>query len=71
MAKKDTAPAAVQEQVKDKKQLIDELVAKAKNKGSLTYTEVSEFLGNIELDKDEMDDMYEQLLYVVSLVDER
>lgn len=61
MTKKNAAPEVTQEQVKDKKQLIEELLAKAKNKGSLTYTEVSEFLGNIELDKDEMDDMYEQL----------
>lgn len=61
MTKKNAAPEATQEQVKDKKQLIEELLAKAKNKGSLTYTEVSEFLGNVELDKDEMDDMYEQL----------
>jgi len=61
MTKKDTAPVAPQEQAKDKKQLIDELVTKAKSKGSLTYTEISEHLGNVELDKDEMDDMYEQL----------
>lgn len=61
MTKKNAAPEVTQEQVKDKKQLIEELLVKAKNKGSLTYTEVSEFLGNIDLDKDEMDDMYEQL----------
>ena len=61
MTKKDTAPVAAQEQVKDKKQLIDELINKAKSKGSLTYTDISEHLGNVELDKDEMDDMYEQL----------
>ena len=61
MTKKDVAPVTAQEQAKDKKQLIDELVTKAKAKGSLTYTEISEHLGNVDLDKDEMDDMYEQL----------
>ncbi len=61
MTKKDTAQEVIQEQAKDKKQLIEELVEKAKAKGSLTYTEISEHLGNIDLDKDEMDDMYEQL----------
>ncbi len=61
MTKKDMAPEAVQEQTKDKKQIIDELVAKAKVKGSLTYTDISEHLGSVDLDKDEMDDMYEQL----------
>ena len=48
--------------MKSKQQLIDELVAKAKGKGSLTYTEISDHLGNIELDKEDMDDMYEQLI---------
>ena len=61
MTKKDVAPVAAQEQAKDKKQIIDELVSKAKAKGSLTYTEIAEHMGNVDLDKDEMDDMYEQL----------
>ena len=61
MAKKETQQE-VQEQVKDKKQLIEELVAKAKGKGTLTYTEISDHMGNIELDKEDMDDMYEQLI---------
>ena len=61
MTKKNVAPVTAQEQTKDKKQLIDELVAKAKAKGSLTYTEIAEHMGNIDFDKDEMDDMYEQL----------
>ena len=61
MTKKDVAPVTAQEQAKDKKQIIEELVSKAKAKGSLTYTDISEHLGNVELDKDEMDDMYEQL----------
>lgn len=62
MAKKEVQQETLQEQVKDKKQLIEELTAKAKGKNSLTYTEISLHLGNIELDKDDMDDMYEQLL---------
>lgn len=62
MAKKEAQQETIQEQVKDKKQLIEELAAKAKGKNSLTYTEISLHLGNIELDKDDMDDMYEQLL---------
>ncbi len=62
MAKKETQQENLQTQVKDKKQLIEELTAKAKSKGSLTYTEISDHLGNIELDKDDMDDMYEQLI---------
>ena len=61
MTKKDVAPVTANEQAKDKKQIIDELVTKAKAKGSLTYTEIAEHLGNVDLDKDEMDDMYEQL----------
>ena len=62
MAKKDIQQETLQEQVKDKKQLIRELVSKAKGKGSLTYTEISEHLGNVEMDKDDMDDIYEQLI---------
>ncbi len=61
MTKKDVAPVTAQEQAKDKKQIIEELVAKAKSKGTLTYTEIAEHIGNVDLDKDEMDDMYEQL----------
>lgn len=61
MTKKDTAQEAMQETTKDKKQIIEELVNKAKARGTLTYTEISECLGNVELDKDEMDDMYEQI----------
>ncbi|MCI9598046.1 MAG: RNA polymerase sigma factor RpoD [Firmicutes bacterium] len=62
MAKKEAQQENLQTQVKDKKQLIEELTVKAKGKGSLTYTEISDHLGNIELDKDDMDDMYEQLI---------
>lgn len=62
MAKKEAQQENLQTQVKDKKQLIEELTAKAKGKDSLTYTEISDHLGNIELDKDDMDDMYEQLI---------
>lgn len=62
MTKKNVQQETMQEQIKDKKQLIEELTEKAKSKGSLTYTEISDHLGNIELDKDDMDDMYEQLI---------
>lgn len=62
MAKQEAQQETLQPQPKDKKQLIEELVAKAKGKNSLTYTEISDHLGNIEMDKDDMDDMYEQLI---------
>lgn len=56
MAKKEVQQEPMQEQVKDKKQLLEELTEKAKGKGSLTYTEISDYMGNMELDKDDMDD---------------
>ncbi len=62
MAKQEAQQETLQPQPKDKKQLIEELVAKAKGKNSLTYTEISDHLGNTEMDKDDMDDMYEQLI---------
>ena len=40
MAKKEVQQEPMQEQVKDKKQLLEELTEKAKGKGSLTYTEI-------------------------------
>ena len=61
MAKKEVQQEPMQEQVKDKKQLLEELTEKAKGKGSLTYTEISDYMGNMELDKDDMDDLYDQL----------
>jgi len=51
-----------EQQVKDKQQIVEELTLKGKGKGSLSYTEISECLGDIELDKEEMDDLYEQVL---------
>lgn len=51
-----------QEQVKDKQQIVEELAAKGKEKGAMTYTEISDHIGNNELDKEEMDDIYEQLI---------
>ncbi len=62
MAKQEAQQETLQPQLKDKKQLIEELAEKAKGRGSLTYTEISDHLGNVEMDKDDMDDMYEQLI---------
>ena len=62
MPKKEVQQEPMQEQVKDKKQLLEELTEKAKGKGSLTYTEISDYMGNMELDKDDMDDLYDQLM---------
>jgi len=47
-----------------KKQIISDLISKASkgNKKTLTYTQISERLGEVELDKDEMEDIYETLM---------
>ncbi len=47
-----------------KKQIISDLISKASsgNKKSLTYTQISDRLGEIELDKDEMEEIYETLM---------
>ena len=41
---------------------INELVEKAKSKGSISYRGISDFLENIEMDKDQMDDLYDSLI---------
>lgn len=53
---------AQQVQAKDKQQIIEELAVKGKEKGAMTYTEISDHIGNNELDKEDMDDIYEQLM---------
>ncbi|MCR5481561.1 MAG: RNA polymerase sigma factor RpoD [Clostridia bacterium] len=40
---------------------VSELMKKAKGKGSITFGEVEDCLEGIELDKDQMDDLYDQL----------
>ena len=47
-----------------KQQLIKDLTEKASrgNKMSLSYTDISNRLGDVELDKDQMEDLYEALM---------
>ena len=47
-----------------KTRIINELAEKASSKGkkALTYTEVSDMLGNMDIDKDQMDDIYDSLM---------
>ena len=47
----------------DKKfEYVNELLEKAKNKGSISYREISDYLENIDMDKDQMDDLYDSLI---------
>lgn len=41
---------------------VNELLEKAKNKGVISYREISDYLENIEMDKDQMDDLYDSLI---------
>ena len=41
---------------------VTELMEKAKIKGSISYREISDYLENIEMDKDQMDDLYDSLI---------
>jgi len=41
---------------------INELLEKAKSKGSISYREISDYLENIDMDKDQMDDLYDSLI---------
>ncbi|MDD4563939.1 MAG: RNA polymerase sigma factor RpoD [Eubacteriales bacterium] len=41
---------------------INELLEKAKTKGSISYREISDYLDNIDMDKDQMDDFYDSLI---------
>ncbi|MEL7656217.1 MAG: RNA polymerase sigma factor RpoD [Bacillota bacterium] len=41
---------------------VNELLEKAKMKGSITYREISDYLENVDMDKDQMDDLYDSLI---------
>lgn len=41
---------------------VNEIVEKAKSKGSISYREISDCLENIDMDKDQMDDLYDSLI---------
>ncbi|MBR6700645.1 MAG: RNA polymerase sigma factor RpoD [Firmicutes bacterium] len=45
----------------NKKELLDGIVEKAKQKGKVSYTEVANALENVELDKEQMEDLYDTL----------
>lgn len=45
-----------------KLECINELLEKAKTKGSISYREISDYLDNIDMDKDQMDDFYDSLI---------
>lgn len=42
-------------------EFVNNLIEKAKRKGSITYQEISDHLGDIDLDKNQMDDLYDSL----------
>ncbi|WP_027398346.1 RNA polymerase sigma factor RpoD [Anaerovorax odorimutans] len=54
-------------------ELVNTLIQKAKSKGAITYREISDYLDNIDMDKDQMDDLYDSLnamgVEIVSEVD--
>lgn len=41
---------------------VNELLEKAKIKGSISYREISDYLENVDMDKDQMDDLYDSLI---------
>jgi RNA polymerase primary sigma factor len=41
---------------------VQELLEKAKSKGSISYREISDYLENVDMDKDQMDDLYDSLI---------
>ena len=51
------------EEQSDEKKLdsVKQLIEKAKSKGSITFQEISEQLGDIEMDKNQMEDLYDSL----------
>ena len=51
------------EQPEDKRfEFVNELMEKAKNKGAITYQEISAHLENVDMDKNQMDDLYDALI---------
>ena len=43
------------------KELVALLVKRGQKKGSLTYSEIASILGEVEIDKDQLDDIYDSL----------
>jgi len=56
----------------DKKfEYVNEIIEKAKIKGTISYREISDYLENIELDKEQIDDLYDTLISIgVEIVSE-
>src|SRR5665648_636304 len=54
------------EQVNEEKRVeyIHDLTEKAKVKGSITYREVAEMLESVDMDKDQIDEVYENLIAI-------
>src|SRR5665648_593180 len=54
------------EQVNEEKRVeyIHDLTEKAKIKGSITYREVAEMLESVDMDKDQIDEVYENLMAI-------
>ena len=51
-----------EEQDNKKFEYVNELLEKAKSKGSISYREISDYLENVDMDKDQMDDLYDSLI---------
>ncbi len=49
-------------QEEKKFEYVNELLDKAKSKGSISYREISDYLENVDMDKDQMDDLYDTLI---------
>ncbi len=50
---------------------VNEIIEKAKMKGTISYREISDYLENIELDKEQIDDLYDTLISIgVEIVSE-
>lgn len=49
-------------QEEKKYEFVNELLEKAKGKGSISYREISDYLENIDMDKDQMDDLYDTFI---------
>lgn len=60
------------EQTEDKRfEFVSELMEMAKNKGSISYQEISNHLENVVMDKNQMDDLYDALISMgIEIVEE-
>ncbi|MBC8590753.1 RNA polymerase sigma factor RpoD [Wansuia hejianensis] len=47
--------------LKEKRESVKKLISKGKKTGTLTYKEITDILGEIQLESDEMDDIYQRL----------